>query len=76
MLAGPRRTSRPGRTRPIPWRLAQMEALDRLMVEREPGIATALEDDLGRSAYERWFGEFVGVRGEIAAARRSLRQSV
>ena len=39
-----------GRTRPIEWRLAQLDGLERLVNEHEADITAALADDLGRSA--------------------------
>jgi aldehyde dehydrogenase (NAD+) len=63
-----------GRTGPVEWRLDQLRALDRLLVEREEEIATALATDLGRDVHESWFGDIAPTRGEIAYARRHLRR--
>lgn len=63
-----------GRTRPLAWRLAQIDGLERLVVEREDEIAEAIAADLGRNAFDSWFGEIVGLKGEIAEARKHLRR--
>ena len=43
------------RTRPLAWRLAQLDGLERLLAEEEPAIAEAMAADLGRNAYDTWF---------------------
>ncbi|MFJ2758991.1 aldehyde dehydrogenase family protein [Nocardioides sp. NPDC087217] len=63
-----------GRTRPIAWRLEQIDGLERLVTEREQEIAEAIGADLGRNAFDSWFGEIVGLKGEIAETRRHLRR--
>jgi aldehyde dehydrogenase (NAD+) len=69
-----RATFASGRTRPIGWRLAQLDGLERLVTEREADIAEAIGQDLGRNAFDSWFGEIVGLRGEIAQTRKHLRR--
>jgi aldehyde dehydrogenase (NAD+) len=63
-----------GRTRPIEWRLRQLEGIERLVVEREDEIATALAADLGRNAVDSWLGDVASVRAEAAFARKNLRK--
>ena len=63
-----------GATKPIAWRLAQVEAVERLVVEREADIGEAIGKDLGRNAFDSWFGEIVGLKGEIAEIRKNLRK--
>ncbi|MBD0023239.1 aldehyde dehydrogenase family protein [Gordonia pseudamarae] len=64
------------RTRPLAWRLAQLDGLDRLLAEQEPAIAEAMAADLGRNAYDTWFGEIVGTKAEIDIARKNLKRWV
>ena len=63
-----------GRTRPIEWRLAQLDGLERLLNEHEADIAGALADDLGRTAPEAWIADIMPPLGEIAHARKHLRK--
>lgn len=61
-----------GRTRPIEWRLAQLDALERLVREHEADITAALADDLGRVAAEAWIADINPSIGEIVYARKHL----
>ncbi|HEX7827204.1 MAG TPA: aldehyde dehydrogenase family protein [Mycobacterium sp.] len=63
-----------GRTRGLHWRLAQLEAIERLCDEREADIAAALHADLGRSAVEAWLGDLASTKGEAAYARKHLKK--
>ena len=63
-----------GRTRPIEWRLAQLDGLERLLNEHEADISAALADDLGRSANEAWLADIMPPLGEIAYARKHLKK--
>lgn len=74
VLAGMREVYAAGRTRPLRWRLAQIDGLERLVTEREAEIAAAIRTDLGRNAFDSWFGEIAGLRGEIADTRKHLRK--
>ncbi|EFC82831.1 aldehyde dehydrogenase family protein [Parafrankia sp. EUN1f] len=62
-----------GRTRPVAWRLAQLDAVIRLLDERESDLAGALEQDLGRSEMEAWLADIGSSRAEAVYARRHLR---
>ena len=68
-----RATFRSGRTRPVEWRLAQIDALLRLLTEREADFARALEQDLGRGAVEAWLADIAPVTAEAKVAKRELR---
>ncbi|MCW2657832.1 MAG: Aldehyde Dehydrogenase [Jatrophihabitans sp.] len=68
-----RATFRSGRTRPIEWRLAQLEAVERMLAEREQDFADALAEDLGRPAVEAWLADLAPVTNESAHARKRLR---
>lgn len=61
-----------GRTRPVEWRTAQLEALRRLLTEGEPEMIDALERDLGKSAIEGFVTEIALVRAEIEYALSHL----
>ena len=63
-----------GRTRSIEWRLAQLDGLERLVQEHEADITAALADDLGRSSAEAWIADIMPSLGEIAYARKHLKQ--
>lgn len=68
-----RATFRSGRTRPVEWRLEQLEALERMLAEREQDFADALATDLGRPAVEAWLADLAPVTTESAHARKKLR---
>jgi aldehyde dehydrogenase (NAD+) len=67
-----RATFRSGRTKPLPWRLGQLEAIERMLRERERDFAEAMATDLGRPATEAWLADFAPVTSEAAHARKKL----
>jgi aldehyde dehydrogenase (NAD+) len=73
-LSDVRRVFATGRTRDVQWRLAQLEAIERLCDEREADIAAALAADLGRPAVEAWLGDIASTKGEAAYARKHLKK--
>ena len=68
-----RATFRSGRTKPVAWRVAQLEALERMLAERETEFSAALTQDLGRSDTEAWLADLAPVDGESRYARKKLR---
>ncbi|NKQ51962.1 aldehyde dehydrogenase family protein [Amycolatopsis sp. K13G38] len=60
------------RTRPLSWRVAQLEGLGRLLTESEDEIAEALAADLGRSSAEAFIGDIGATRAEVTFARKRL----
>ena len=62
-----------GRTRPIEWRLAQLDGLERLVRGHEDDITAALADDLRRDAPTAWIADIMPTLGEITYARKHLR---
>jgi aldehyde dehydrogenase (NAD+) len=68
-----RATFRSGRTRPIEWRLAQLDAIIRLVTEREKEFADALAKDLGRGPVEAWLADLAPVTAEAKYAAKKLR---
>lgn len=63
-----------GRTRSLRWRIEQLEAIEKLCVERESEIADALAADLGRPPVEAWLGDIASTKGEAAYARRHVKR--
>ncbi|MEB3350574.1 MAG: aldehyde dehydrogenase family protein [Cyanobacteriota bacterium] len=68
-----RQPVRQGDTRPIAWRLQQLERLERGLQQHETAVLAALAADLGKPEVEAWF-ELVAVRQEIDLCRRRLRR--
>ena len=73
-VASLRDTFATGRTKPLEWRLKQLEGIARLLEKEEPAIAGALGEDLGRSAHDAWFGDIASTRGEVKYAIRHLKR--
>jgi aldehyde dehydrogenase (NAD+) len=67
-----RKTFASGRTRDLAWRKRQLEALEKLMVDNEPAIAAALEQDLGRKPFESWLADIASTAGEAKDAARNV----
>jgi aldehyde dehydrogenase (NAD+) len=74
VLADLRRVFAAGRTRVLEWRLEQLRAIEGFLDEREPEIAAALAEDLGRSPAEAWLGDVASSKGEAAYARKHVRK--
>jgi aldehyde dehydrogenase (NAD+) len=62
-----------GETRPLRWRLQQLDRLETLLREHEPAVLEALAADLGKHPLEATF-EIVAIRQEIALTRKRLRR--
>jgi len=73
MLATLRQVHASGRTKDYAWRIAQLEAIGRFCDEREAEIAAAIGADLGRNAFDSWFGEIAGSKGEVDFAIKHLK---
>jgi aldehyde dehydrogenase (NAD+) len=65
-----RATFRGNRTRPIEWRLAQLDAIARLVTERESELVQALAKDLGRGPVEAWLADLAPVTAEARFAAK------
>lgn len=61
-----------GRTRPLEWRLGQLAALARMLVEREDEFVAALAEDLGRPPFEAWAADLRATAREIEELQRHL----
>ena len=60
-----RATYRTGRTRSEDWRRTQLQALARMVVEREEDLLAALAADLGKPPFEAWLTDLRGSGREI-----------
>jgi aldehyde dehydrogenase (NAD+) len=69
-----RETFKTGRTRSLDWRKQQLHALEQLMLENEPAIAAALEEDLGRKPFEAWLADIASTAGEAKDAAKNVRK--
>ena len=58
----------------LAWRAAQLDALERMMVEREQELLDALQEDLGKHALEAWSTEVSYVQGDAKYSRRNLKK--
>jgi aldehyde dehydrogenase (NAD+) len=58
----------------LEWRLEQLRGIERFVGEREPEIAAALAEDLGRSPVEAWLGDVASTKGEAAYAHKHLKK--
>jgi aldehyde dehydrogenase (NAD+) len=67
-----RETFATGRTRSVEWRKQQLHALEKLVVENEPAIADALEQDLGRKPFEAWLADIASTAGEAKDAAKHV----
>jgi aldehyde dehydrogenase (NAD+) len=74
VLADLRRVFATGRTRALEWRLEQLRGIERFVDEREPEIAAALAEDLGRSPAEAWLGDVASTKAEAVYARKHLKK--
>lgn len=68
-----RATFRSGRTKPVEWRLKQLEGMRRLIEEREAELVDALRQDLGRPRVEAWLADLAPVAAEAKHAAKNLR---
>ncbi|MEB3266184.1 MAG: aldehyde dehydrogenase family protein [Cyanobacteriota bacterium] len=68
-----RQPVRQGLTRPLAWRLQQLERLEQGLKQQEAAVLEALAADLAKPEVEAWF-ELVAVRQEIDLCRRRLRR--
>ncbi|MGN6753334.1 MAG: aldehyde dehydrogenase family protein [Intrasporangium sp.] len=63
-----------GATKPYAWRVTQLEAMQRLLVDNEELLADALAEDLGKHAVESWVTEIGFLGNEIEHLLRHLRE--
>lgn len=61
-----------GRTRPLAWRLEQLEGVARMLKECEEAITGALKSDLGKPALEAYGAEVAYTATEVQTLRKNL----
>ena len=69
-----RQTFATGRTRGPEWRKQQLRQLEKMMVENESAIATALAEDLGRKPFEAWMADIAMTAAEARYAAKKVRK--
>ena len=74
LVKGLRTTFATGRTRPYEWRRDQLQAMKRMLVEREPEFMDALAADMGKPATEAYATDLGFVVSEIDYTLRRLRR--
>lgn len=61
-----------GTTRPLAWRLAQLNGIERFLKEQTETLSKALNKDLGKSAAEAWTTEIGYTLHDISRTRKQL----
>jgi aldehyde dehydrogenase (NAD+) len=74
MFAGLKATFESEKTMRLAWRAAQLDALERMMAEREAELLEALHADLGKHALEAWSTEVSYVAGDAQYCRKNLKK--
>jgi aldehyde dehydrogenase (NAD+) len=69
-----RATFESGRTRPYEWRIQQLDALLRLVLENEAELLAALHKDLGKPSIEGWGGEVHDVVAGAKYLKKNLKK--
>lgn len=69
-----RATFAAGRTRPLAWREAQLDALARLLAECEDELVEAIRADLGRPPFEGWLADIAASVRDVEHNRKHLRR--
>jgi aldehyde dehydrogenase (NAD+) len=72
VLGSLRRYFQTGATRPLSWRLSQLDALEHLLMEREQDIIAALQADLRKPETEAYLSEVAAIQSELRFARKRL----
>ncbi|MER3452797.1 MAG: aldehyde dehydrogenase family protein [Acidimicrobiia bacterium] len=72
LVSGLRATFASGLTRPLAWRLEQLDAIVRLLRERETELLDALHADLGKPPIEGWASDIGFVVSQVHHMRRNL----
>lgn len=63
-----------GKTKELAWRRSQLQAVERMMQEREGDFLAALQADLGKPAQESFTTELSYVSGDAAYCRKNLKR--
>ncbi|WP_289028939.1 aldehyde dehydrogenase family protein [uncultured Paraglaciecola sp.] len=73
-IEGLRQTFAAGHTKNIEWRIAQLQRIKKLVVEKQEPILLALQKDLGRCDMESWTAELGGVISEVEHTVKHLKK--
>jgi len=73
LVAGLRLGFNSGKTRDIAWRIRQLQAFDRMLVENEAALLSALKTDLNKPQQEAVMAEIDFCRNEILGLLRNIR---
>lgn len=74
VLASVRAIVNTGRTRSATWREGQLRGIERMCAEHEEEICAALNEDLGRPAFEGFLADVGPTKAEAVYARKHLRK--
>jgi aldehyde dehydrogenase (NAD+) len=74
LVARLRATFAGGKTRPLAWRREQLQAMRKMLTEREPELLEALAADLGKPRLEAWATDIGFVISEIDHTLKHLRR--
>ena len=69
-----RTTFASGRTRNVDWRKDQLQKLEKMMVDNESAIATALAEDLDRTPFEAWMADSASTANEARFAAKHVKR--
>jgi aldehyde dehydrogenase (NAD+) len=72
VAASLRKTFESGTTKPLAWRLGQLDALEHLLREREADIIEALREDLRKPPNESYGAEIGTILAELSYTRKRL----
>lgn len=72
VFAALKATFNSGKSKDRAWRRSQLEAIERMMVERENDLMAALHADLGKAPQESFTTEISFIRGDAAYCRKNL----
>ena len=72
IVAAARTAFNSGTTRPLAWRLQQLAAMNRMLLEHRDDFADALAADLGKHPTESWLTEIGFLTGEISHVIKHL----
>jgi aldehyde dehydrogenase (NAD+) len=72
LVSGLRAHFQAGATKPLAWRLSQLDALEHFLMEREQDIFAALHADLGKPATEAFTSETGITLSELRLVRKKL----
>lgn len=69
-----RETFNSGKTRPVQWRIEQLQQVKKMTLDNEERIRAALEADLGKCKLESWMAEISYISNEVDHTIKHLRK--